>query len=106
MTGIDHLGLMGITHMPAPQNEALLTPTEIGRRSDFGSAQAVNQRLCDLGLQHAFRDAKSHIYYELTEAGHKAGGVMQDTGKQHSNGTPVRQLHWASSVLNYFERVN
>ena len=32
MTGIDTLGLMGITHMKAPQNDVLLTPSEIGNR--------------------------------------------------------------------------
>jgi hypothetical protein len=99
MTGIDALGLMGITHMNAPQNEPLLTPTEIGRRAGVGSARSVNQALCAIGLQQAFRDAKDHLYYELTDAGHEAGGIMQDTGKKHSTGTPIRQLKWPSSII-------
>ena len=99
MTGIDNLKLLGVSHMDAPQNEALLTPTEIGRRTGIGSAQAVNNRLCDKGFQYAGRDLKGHVYYEPTEAGLRAGAVMQDTGKKHSTGTPVRQLRWASSIV-------
>ncbi|SES08715.1 Rha family transcriptional regulator [Sphingobium sp. YR768] len=99
MTGVDTLGLMGITHIDAPQNEALLTPTEIGRRSGKGSGQAVNRILCNMGLQQDFRDAKGHVYYELTDAGQEAGGTMQDTGKKHSTGTPIRQLKWPSSII-------
>lgn len=100
MTGVDTLGLMGITHIDAPQNEALLTPTEIGRRSGKGSGQAINRLLCDLGLQQDFRDAKGHVYYELTDDGRDAGGTMQDTGKRHSTGTPIRQLKWPSSIID------
>lgn len=99
MTGIDHLNLMGLTHMDAPQNEALLNPTEIGQRSGIGPAQAVNERLCAAGLQIRYHDAKGRPYYEPTEAGKRAGGVMQDTGKKHSTGAPVRQLRWASSII-------
>lgn len=100
MTGVDTLGLMGITHIDAPQNEALLTPTEIGHRSGKGSARAVNRILCGMGLQQDFRDSKGHVYYELTDAGRDAGGTMQDTGKKHSTGTPVRQLKWPSSIID------
>lgn len=92
LTGIDNLGLLGVTHMDAPQNEALLTPTDIGTRGGLGSARAVNILLCSLGLQTQARDFKGHVYYEPTEAGIQAGGVMQDTGKKHGSGTPVRQL--------------
>lgn len=100
MTGVDTLMLMGATHITAPQNDALLTPTDIGKRTGIGSAQAVNQRLCDLGYQERFWDAKNHVYYEPTEAGKNAGAVMQDTGKHHGNGTPIRQLRWSSSVID------
>jgi len=103
MTGIDTLGLMGITHMTAPTNDNLLTPTEIARRLGYRSPRQVNQVFCERGYQQAFRDSKAHIYYELTDAGRRAGGVMQDTGKRHSSGTPVRQLKWASSILDELE---
>lgn len=103
MTGIDTLKLLGTTHMNASQNEALLTPTEIARRLGHGSARTVNQQLCNAGLQQSFRNAGGHLYYELTDLGHHYGGVMQDTGKRHSAGTPVRQLRWASSILRYMQ---
>lgn len=103
MTGIDTLALMGAVQLPAPDNDALLTPTEIGRRAEVGSARAVNQMLCGMGLQHAFRDAKGHIYYELTDAGQQAGGKMLDTGKKHGTGTPIRQLKWPSSILELIQ---
>ncbi len=99
MTGIDTLRLMGATHITAPQNEALLSPSDIGVRAGIGSARAVNKRLCDLGLQQQYRDGKGHAYYEPTAIGRELGGVLQDTGKRHSTGTPVRQLRWASSII-------
>lgn len=100
ITGIDTLALMGVSHMKAPSNDALLTPTELGRRAEIGSGRAVNARLCLLGLQRAYRDGKGHPYYEPTEAGIAAGAVMQDTGKRHGDGTPIRQLKWSNSVLS------
>ncbi len=103
MTGIDSLGLMGITHLNAPQNEVLLTPTDIGKRLGGVSARAVNLMLSDMGLQTMGRDHKGHVYYEPTESGVEAGGVMQDTGKKHGTGTPIRQLRWASSLVHAVE---
>lgn len=100
LTGIDPMALMNVTHITAPQNEAFLTPTDVARKAGMSSAQVVNRLLCSLALQHAGRDAKNHVYYEPTQAGLDAGGVMQDTGKRHSTGTPVRQLRWASSIVN------
>lgn len=100
LTGIDSLGLMGITHIDAPQNEVLLSPTDVGKKLGSVSAQAVNQILTRLGLQTMGRDHKGHVYYEPTSAGIRAGGVMQDTGRRHSSGAPVRQLRWASSIVH------
>ena len=99
LTGIDPLAMMGVTHVDAPKSEALLSPTDIGRRVGL-SAREVNSILCELGLQQPFRDGKNHLYYEPTEAGRDAGAVMQDTGKKHGNGVPVRQLRWSSSICD------
>ncbi|MGU3316312.1 antA/AntB antirepressor family protein [Sphingomonas sp. M6A6_1c] len=101
LTGIDTLGLLGVSHLPAPQNTVLLTPTEIGARAELGSAQSVNLLLCRSGLQQCFTDSKGHKYYEPTEAGIREGAVMQDTGKKHASGTPVRQLRWSSTIIKY-----
>lgn len=100
MTGVDMMGLLGVTHVEAPQNAALLTPTQIGSRIGC-SNRAVNHQLTARGLQVAFTDHKGRIYYEPTEAGRLAGGVMQDTGKKHGNGTPVRQLKWSSEIIDH-----
>lgn len=97
MTGIDTLNLLGAPRLNAPQQAALLSPTEIGQRIGR-SAREVNVMLCEIGYQTMGRDLKGHIYYEPTADGLDAGGVMQDTGKKHSTGTPVRQLRWSSSV--------
>lgn len=100
MTGVNPLALMGITHMPAPQNENLLCPTDIGKRVGGMSAKAINLLLTGLGLQTVDHDHRGKVQYEPTSAGVEAGGIMQDTGKKHGNGTPVRQLRWASSIVH------
>ncbi|MGE7415432.1 Rha family transcriptional regulator [Methylobacterium tarhaniae] len=99
MCGVDPLGAMGITHVTAPQNEPLLNCTDIGKRLGDYSAQEVNRYLVQFGYQVALRDAKDRLYYEVTDLGREAGGVMQDTGKSHNDGTPVRQLRWASGIV-------
>jgi hypothetical protein len=103
LTGIDALKMLGSPALLAPQNDALLTPTEIGRRTGIGSPRAVNARLCLLGLQWQFKDTKDRPYYEPTDAGLAAGAVMQDVGKSHGDGTPVRQLKWASSIIGFLK---
>lgn len=99
MTGINPLALMGASRLPAPQNENLLCPTDIARRIGGVSARTVNLILTDLGLQTVDHDHKGRIQYEPTPAGVEAGGVMQDTSKKNGTGTPVRQLRWASSIV-------
>jgi hypothetical protein len=99
MCGVDPLSAMGITHVTAPQNEPLLNCTDIGKRLGDYSAQEVNRYLVQFGYQVALRDAKDRLYYEVTDLGREAGGVMQDTSKSHGDGTPVRQLRWASGIV-------
>lgn len=98
-TGFDMVGALGITHMEAPKQEALLTPSDIAKRLEMRSARAVNLLLTEQGLQESYRDAKGNLAYEPTDEGKAAGAIMQDTGKQHGNGTPIRQLKWSSGVL-------
>ena len=90
-TGQSLLALSGIV-LEAPNKCQLLTPTEIGKH--FGvSARKVNKILCEAGYQK-----KESGSYEPLEAG-EPYAVMLETGKWHSNGTPVRQLKWESSFL-------
>jgi prophage antirepressor-like protein len=103
VTGIDTLGLMGITHIKAPQNDVLLSPSEIGSRLGGLSGQRINQVLCDMGLQERFPKLKGGYHYQPTEEGKAAGGVMQDAGKSHGDGTPVRHLKWACPIVHMVE---
>ncbi len=99
IVGTDPLALVDVTHLTAPQNEALITPTEIGNRLGGMSGKKVNDVLTGEGFQTQHRDRKQRVYYEPTPKGIEAGGVMSDTGKKHGDGTPVRQLRWASRIV-------
>lgn len=90
-TGYSMLSAANIT-LVAPTKCQLLTPTEIGKH--FGvSGRKVNSLLCKAGYQH--RVGKNLEPLELGQP----YAVMLDTGKQHSDGTPVRQLKWESQFL-------
>lgn len=98
-TGTDPLALIGSIHLDAPQNEALLTPSDVGEKLGM-SGQRVNSELTREGFQTKSRDSKKRVYYEPTAKGIEAGGVMQDTGKKRGDGTPIRQLKWASRIVD------
>ena len=97
--GVDQMGAMGVTHLKAPDDCELLNAGDVGLEFDC-SAQAMNMRLISEGHQTASRNKKGGLYYEPTELGLKSGAVMLDTGKRHSNGTPVRQLKWGSRIID------
>jgi phage anti-repressor protein len=97
--GLDALEIMDATHLTAPQQSTILTATDIGARVGGKSGQAANQLLAERGFQLGHRDAKGRTYWEPTEAG-KPYAVFQDTGKKHSDGTPVRQLKWSADILD------
>lgn len=98
VVGVDPLALMGATHLVAPQQEPILTPTDIGKELGGLSGIAVNNLLAERGLQEGRRDAKDRPYWTPTEAGQRYA-VFLDTGKRHGDGTPVRQLKWAAGVI-------
>ena len=86
------LAISGI-ELVAPTKCQLLTPTEIGKH--FGvSGRKINSLLCEEAYQT--RVGKD---YEPLEFG-QPFAVMLDTGKAHSDGTPIRQLKWESSILD------
>lgn len=97
-TGIDVLEAMGQTRLIAPQQEQLLTPTDIGRHLGGRSAIAVNALLESFGLQVGGRDHKHRTYWEPTEKGIRAGGVMVDRERSNKSGNS-RQLLWSSGVV-------
>ncbi len=88
----------GEVQLIAPAKEQLLTPTEIGQRLGL-SARRVNELLAYGGFQHNLNGKWEPIGDGLNYA------VMQDTNKRHSNGTPVRQLKWQSSIITVIERM-
>ena len=90
-TGESLLALTG-TQLEAPQPKQLLTPTQLGKAQGLSGIK-VNQRLAELGYQ-----VKTEAGWEPTPLGLSKGAVMQDTGKKHGNGTPVRQLKWPSDL--------
>lgn len=102
LTGVNVMELMQIPALVAPVQEVVLTPTELGRELNL-SPQAMNSTLEAMGLQVARRDIKGNKYWELTEHG-KRYGAYHDTQKRHSNGTPVQQIKWYRSVLEYLAK--
>ena len=90
-TGESLLAQTGV-ELVAPQPKQLLTPTQLGQSKGLSGIK-VNKRLAELGYQ-----VKNEAGWEPTELGLTKGAVMQDTGKKHGNGTPVRQLKWPSDL--------
>jgi phage regulator Rha-like protein len=94
----DALGTWGMTHLIAEKQEQLLTVSEIAIKLGV-KRNAVNPILINSGLQTSDRDHKNNIKYSLTDTGLKHG-LYLDTGKKRSDGTPVRQIKWYSSVID------
>ena len=99
---IDLMGTVGVTHLLADQQDVLLTTTDVGKRLDL-SRTDIYPFLEKHGLVHGFRDLKNKQQWELTEAGQKYG-IYQDTGKQQSDGTPIRQIKWNSLVVDFLKQ--
>lgn len=92
--GLDPLALVDATHLVADVQVRHFTPTELGKK--YGeSAQAFNRRLEAAGLQ--IRNTARE--WTPTPKG-EPFAVLLDTGKAHSNGTPVQQLRWIESVVD------
>ena len=88
----------GGVELVAPSKKQLLTPTEIGK--EFGlSARRVNELLAGAGFQCKIGDK-----WETLELG-EPYSEMLDTNKKYSDGTPVCQLKWYSSILPIVEQL-
>jgi hypothetical protein len=88
--------MIGATHLLADQRGRTYTPTEMGKMIEPPvSGQKVNKLLEEHGMQ--VKDIKG--YWTPLE---KADGLHEwsDTGKRHSDGTPVKQLKWFVEVLD------
>ena len=93
LTGFNPMQLLGI-ELKNEHQTLNLTPTEIGKQLDPKlSAVAVNKLLESLNYQEKLGSA-----WVPTPKG-KPYAVFLDTGKKHSDGTPVTQLKWLSTII-------
>lgn len=90
--------------LKSPDNEALLIATEIGKKLDPPiSAKNVNLHLAAMGFQERVEYRTGKFEWRLTEKG-KAYGSYLDTGKVHSNGTPIQQIKWKESIIPLMQK--
>lgn len=97
--GESALGIAEIA-LVSPKAEQTLTPTQIGKQcSPELSPQVVNALLKDGGYQSRIDNV-----WEPTE---KAYGMYEllDTNKRHSDGTPIKQLKWYSSIVEVVRKL-
>jgi prophage antirepressor-like protein len=99
--GVNPQQLIGLTQLAAPQQEELLTATELGKRTDV-SRNSVNPLLEGLGLLTGYRDRRNKLQWVLTTKG-KEFGVYLDVGKDRSNGTPIQQIKWYASIIDFID---
>lgn len=94
LLGCSPLALIDATHLTAPKQELTLNPTQLGQlMTEVKSARKVNVLLQEKGLQEKVADQ-----WVATEKGREFSELL-DTGKKHSDGTPIKQLKWFQSVL-------
>ena len=97
------VALLG-AELKSPDNEALMIATEIGKRLEPAiSAKAVNLALAAMDFMERFEYRAGKFEWRLTEKG-KEYGVYLDTGKVHSNGTPIQQIKWRESVISLVQQ--
>lgn len=86
--------------LKTPDQQRLLTPTQIAEQLKLSGPREVNLILAVRGFQ-----IKEMGHWTPTEKG-KAFAALLDTGKRHSNGTMIQQLKWKETVLNEFKNLN
>lgn len=89
--------LAGEIQLEAPVKEQALTPSQIAEAIGMGKGKSggrqVNALLDSFGFQHRIAGNWEPADKGLDYA------VVVDTNKKHSNGTPVRQIKWNSSIV-------
>ncbi|WP_203368890.1 Rha family transcriptional regulator [Cysteiniphilum marinum] len=97
-TGVDIVKLSGV-QLIAHEQKQLLTVSQVGQRlNPILTGRKVSLLLAEHGYQELAQDSKDRNYWLITAQG-EAFGVYQDTGKRHSDGAPVRQFKWYSSII-------
>lgn len=103
LSNISPMALLEI-ELKSPDNEALMIATEIGKRLNPAvSAKAVNLALAAMDFMERFEYRAGKFEWRLTEKG-KEYGVYLDTGKVHSNGTPIQQIKWREAVISLIQQ--
>lgn len=100
----DWLAEIGATKLIAPVQERYLTVTELAKQLNT-TAVKLNKELEKAGFQKSTRDHKNRLVWNPTDEG-KKHSVLTDTGKQHSDGKPVQQLHWYPTVLEQLKQLS
>lgn len=90
-TGTNLLALLGKTHMEAEKQELVFNVSDL---ADGISGVKMNRLIESAGLQ-----TRAGERWVPTNAGMKLSRIF-DTGKRHSNGTPVQQIKWSKEVLD------
>jgi hypothetical protein len=91
------MGMLQITHLESESNEVHLTPTDIGKQLGVTNRKS-NKALEEIGFQEPYRDGKNRLKWRPTDKG-MPYAVLKDTGKAHTDGTPVTQLYWRWPVV-------
>jgi hypothetical protein len=102
--GFNVLEDMGINYLEAPEQEVLLTATDIGAKLGNWSGIKVNQFLQEHGFQVGAKDKKNRRYWEPTDKGIEAGGQMMDVERSNRTGQ-ARQLRWASGIVEVLKGI-
>jgi len=98
MTGVNPLEIMGVTSIAAPNNDAYLTATEIGKEIGL-SAVAVNKLLIAEGYQVRVQASSSGSDYQATEKG-APFGRMFDTTRKGGKGSQAT-LKWSNRIVKH-----
>ncbi len=98
-TGENPLALIGMTSIASTIQESLLTATDIAKEMGLPSAQRANLLLEQLSLHTSERTGRGKKSWKPTATG-QPFGRWEDTGKRHSDGTPVHQWKWTENVLD------
>jgi len=95
---ISPLNLLQI-ELKTPDQQRLLTPTQIAERLKLSGPREANLILAAKGFQ--IREGKQWL---PTDTG-KPFAVLLDTDKQHSSGVMIQQLKWKESILSELENL-
>lgn len=95
ITGASPMGLLGVTHLVAENQDLYFTPTELGQRIGV-SGQRMNILLAGAGLQE--RKGRDWVPTSAADGLYR----VLDTGKV-SGGAMVQQLKWCARVLEVID---